>query len=454
MSEPSAARNTGSTRLPITDRPAASRFALVTGHPIRVDEFAADVLRCADALPPTSALVNLHADRYAFTVTFFAACTRGVTNLLPAQRDPASIDALIERTGAQVVGTEGDKPLFQAGANGRVDPSDARLTVAPDHIAAVVTTSGSTGQPNEHTKPWALLDSFRRLHASVLEQACDPEARPDLLIATVPSWHMYGLEWALLLPTVTPLTLYCGPDFYPQDVQRALASAERGSVLVSTPVHLKALMRSTEPSNQTAVTLSATAPIDTDFAQRVERHLGGTLFEIYGCSEVGSLAQRFTANEIAWHFFEPFQISDQDGTLSIDHALLNEPVELADDFEPAADGYTLIGRSTDTVKVSGKRDSLTRLNMELQALPGVLDGVFYDPEQLSLPDTGRLGALVVTDGLTPSEVKSLLATKLDSAFVPRPIRQVEALPRSPSGKLQRDALQTLLRELTDDAEQS
>ena len=42
----------------------------------------------------------------------------------------------------------------------------------------------------------------------------------------------------------------------------------------------------------------------------------------------------------------------------------------------------LLGRQADLVKIGGRRASLAGLNLLLQDLPGLHDGVFY------LPDTG------------------------------------------------------------------
>jgi acyl-coenzyme A synthetase/AMP-(fatty) acid ligase len=56
------------------------------------------------------------------------------------------------------------------------------------------------------------------------------------------------------------------------------------------------------------------------------------------------------------------------------------PIALPDVLEIDADGsFALLGRHADLVKIAGRRSSLTGLNLLLQELPGLEDGVFYLP---------------------------------------------------------------------------
>ena len=56
------------------------------------------------------------------------------------------------------------------------------------------------------------------------------------------------------------------------------------------------------------------------------------------------------------------------------------PQTLADQVElDARGGFTLLGRRGDLIKIAGRRASLAGLNLLLQDLPGLTDGVFYLP---------------------------------------------------------------------------
>lgn len=440
-------------------REAASAYARVAGNRISAAGFCADILHCAETLPEAEHVLNLCLDRYQFSVGFFAALVRGQINLLPTQRDTPSVNALrrefsnvsvlcdrsYQRSAEPMVADHliEQTPGAQGTASSPVLPGSA--------TAAIAFTSGSTGKPQAHRKPWGLFDQGRKAHAKLLSEISQPRSGAvSGLVATVPCWHMYGLEWALLLPTVAPLEVFCGNDFFPRDVSAALAEYNEpasAKVLVSTPVHLKALLK-TPATPPVTVTVSATAPLNQTTAKAVEQHLQTRLLEVYGCSEVGSLASRATARQTSWQFFSEFEHALTAQTMTIQTPWLPQPVALGDDFAPAADNrYELLGRAGDIVKVAGKRASLAHLNHVVQGITGVEDAAFYQPEQLGLADSGRLGLLLVAPGLTLAALKRELAQHLDRAFMPRPVYQVDALPREPSSKLPRAALAALVLQL-------
>ena len=461
-------------------RPATDVLAWRNAQPITCAAFLADIAHCAETLPDAPYLINLCTDRYRFSVAFFAAAVRGQTTLLPSQRNVDAIAALRKsyrpcRVIADNPDTHCDSLVdFAPARNGELQ----ELKISPEHRVAIAFTSGSTGTPVAHPKRWDLLCAGRATHARYLAQSqgtqesdtpfLSTENRPDQalngLVATVPSWHMYGLEWAMLLPTVAPVTLFCGSDFFPGDVIAALQSFGPTShnLLVSTPVHLRALLTSPEPPDNVARILSATAPLDAPTADALEAHLRSRMFEIYGCSEVGSLAARqgsaSKSIELSdWQFFDIFELNLQGERLEIISPLLEQGVTLADRFEHGNEysaqshpnNITLLGRASDLVKVAGKRESMVRLNNELLAIPGVVDGVVYQPEALGVAGGERLAAFVVGENLNPNAIRLALANKLDPAFVPRPIRIVDSLPRDTTSKLTASALTALVESYLD-----
>jgi acyl-coenzyme A synthetase/AMP-(fatty) acid ligase len=436
--------------IPLVPRIASDAFARQGNKQISVAQFCADIQALAQTLPAGEFLINLCQDRYTFTVSFFAALANHQTNLLPAKRDVADARTLAERFGACPIisdlgGDDADACVaIEPGGHGEATSPSCN----PDHVAAIAFTSGSTGEPQAHPKSWRMLDTWRHVHQRYLP--VDPNV-PAGLVATVPSWHMYGLEWAMLLPTIAPLTLHCGADFYPQDVVRAVSGFSQPTVLVSTPVHLRALRQVPTPPTNVATILCATAPLDANLTTQIEAHFDARIFEIYGCSEIGSLASRFPAKNSNWEFFDCFDIAYNDGAVAVSHRELPAPITLADQFNclDHDDGpqYELIGRTSDIIKIGGKRESLANLTHLLMDVDGVDDAVIYEPAALDLPDTGRLGALVVAPGMNSRAIRTALAQRMDAAFVPRPIRLIQALPRDRTSKLKRGELRKLLAKI-------
>lgn len=463
-------------------RPGSELFANRHGLDISCDAFLADVAQCAEQLPSARYCINLCRDRYRFTAAFFAAALRGQTTLLPSQRNRDSIASLEKSYAACSV--LADSPDIDCDALIDLSPGNSAavstnnatrpaLTIDPNHLCAIAFTSGSTGSPQAHPKSWGQLISGRATHARYLARQQSGNALTNTgLVATVPSWHMYGLEWAMLLPTVASYTLHCGADFFPGDVHDAIQRFERTTILVSTPVHLRALLKTPAPTNDIGATVCATAPLDATLTTATEQHLDTTMFEIYGCSEIGSLAWREPAAQTGWEFFDSFELTftqtgngdqttardadDTSGTLDVTTPHLSAPVTLADRFGPVSDNrYELLGRSSDLIKVAGKRESLANLNGVLLALPGVDDGIIYQPStldpQLATGQEGgeRLAAFVVGNDLDLVALRQALAAKLDPAFVPRPIRKIDALPRDTTSKLKMSALASLAKSYTD-----
>lgn len=439
------------TERAVIERPLDDVFATTPDAAVTVARFCGDVMAAVGQLPRCRHLVNLCQSRYGFMVVFFAAAVSGRITLLPGRRDAAMASELAARYPD--CRSVADEASIGADATLAVDPGthgDAPVPVIDDAaVVAIAFTSGSTGEPRPHRKTWAMFGGWRQVHWRHVPEALRQPAR---VVATVPPWHMYGLEWSMLLPTLAPLVVHCGADFYPRDVIAAIDGWEGSTVLVSTPLHLRALVRVPPPAGKVAFVVSATAPLEAPLVAAVESGLRTTLFEIYGCSEIGSLAWRCPGGGVRqgqdWHFFDCFESGLNEGIVTIAHAELPEPVVLPDLFSAGDQGgLRLLGRAGDVVKVGGKRESLARLNTLLATTPGVEDGVFYLPETFGLAATGRLGALVVAPGLDARELRTRLAMRIDPVFLPRPLHLVEGLPRDATSKLRHTSLKVMLESL-------
>jgi acyl-coenzyme A synthetase/AMP-(fatty) acid ligase len=189
----------------------------------------------------------------------------------------------------------------------------------------------------------------------------------------------------------------------------------------------------------------ATSSLDIELAQRAKSRWGAEFLEIYGCSELGSVASRNPVADLKWKFFPEFYAEHSEGFVSLSAGHAGSPLELSDRFVFDDDGGFLIeGRDIEMVKVAGKRGSLADINNCLLAIDGVVDGAIYAPKACGLEGNGRLAAVVVLDGITVADVRKGLRERLDLAFVPRPIWLVDEIRRTPTGKLQNAELHRIL----------
>jgi acyl-CoA synthetase (AMP-forming)/AMP-acid ligase II len=407
-------------------------------------EFLSEIQEVAERLPDRPYVVNFCSDRYRFTVGLAAAMLRKQITLLPASRDAGAVAALRSEYGALYVFTDDDEagqwqvPHF---AYPLLHPSHAAsrmLELPPDQIAAVLFTSGSTGQPNPSPRRWGRLVAGSLAAGAALGVERFPGAA---LIATVPHAHSYGLESAVMLPLQFGLLLTADRPFFPADVMTALQRDRLPGILVTTPVHLRALVGDAAApapgtSFRAGFVLSATAPLSTELAERAEAAFGAPVFEIYGCSEAGQLATRRTVDGAVWRCLDGFRLhNDAAGCWAAGPA---EPdVLLADKIALVDGGFILQGRTADLVNIAGKRSSLVYLTRQLLAIDGVEDGIFLMPEDTTDGATSRLAAVALAPGMTAGKILHELRARIDAAFLPRPLHVVDVLPRNELGKLPR-----------------
>jgi len=408
----------------------------------------------AALLPEGRHAINLCGNRYLFMLAMCAVIVKRQTNLFPPNRTCATQCGLIERYPETYVihdGTEVADHLsainLQSLPHGTLSKQGSARPapeIALDHLAAISFTSGSTGQSKPNNKTWNCLTQGAYINRQYM-------LRDDLenaqMVTTVPGQHMWGLEASVMQAMTSNICISDASPLYPKDIQSLLVKMQAPRILVSAPVHLRAMVLSGLSFPPVERILCATAPLDFDIARKVERCFGGELVEIYGCSEVGSMAWRKTATEKSWSLFNEIKMDQQNITTIASAEHIPEAVEMQDIIQFSSDGrFQLSGRQTDMVEIGGKRGSLKEFNQMLLKIEGLKDGAVFLPEQnKAVP---RLVAFVVMqEGVGKSVVADKFRQHFDNAFVPRPIVQLAAMPREENGKLPRGNLEALYHKL-------
>jgi acyl-coenzyme A synthetase/AMP-(fatty) acid ligase len=419
--------------------------------PLSGGEFLRGVLALAAALPARPYLVNLCEQRANFLTAWCAAAVRGQTNLLPASRAPQVIGDAQANFGANHI--VDDEVVRRALAAGLGAQPPAMPQIAADHIIQIAFTSGSTGVPTAHAKQWGSLHFNTGFNAERIRE-CLPAAHaaaPVAIIATVPPQHMYGTETSVLLPLLARMTVHAARPLFPADVATALAQVPEPRVLVTTPVHLRTLLASSQEFPQVAVVVSATAPLDAALAQGVAERLQAPLLEMFGSTETCVIATRLTAHESGWRLYPGVTVEP-----AVDHTWVRapwfgQPTRLQDVVEIAAQGRMVLrGRNVDMIEIAGKRASLSDLTRRLLDIPGVHDAVVFQPSDTEAAAQGvgrvqRVAAAVVAPALSAADILNAMAQGVDPAFLPRPLLLVRELPRNELGKTARAQLLQLLK---------
>ncbi|CAG9249268.1 Beta-hydroxyacyl-ACP dehydratase [Burkholderia diffusa] len=443
------------------------------GTPVSVRAFVADVARVAAALPAGGHVFNVCRDRYRFAVSLCAALVAGRISLLPSTHTPEMVRQLASFAPDAFCLHDApdcaiDLPRFaypDAAPGDRLDDAPFAVPrIDASRIMAYVFTSGSTGAPVPHRKTWGFLVGCVRAAADRLGLL---DGRAATLIGTVPAQHMYGFESTVLLALIGGLAFSNRQPFYPVDIRDELAAIPQPRVLVTSPIHLRALLSAGHALPPAALVLSATAPLSEKLACEAEAALDAPLVEIYGSTETGQIATRRTSQGATWQLFPGIRLdarAAQDGpgrdaagddsgpTVWASGGHVETPVPMGDALELLGDGrFLLHGRKADLVNIAGKRTSLAYLNHQLNAIADVVDGVFFMPDDAAPADADaarepvtRLVALVVAPTLAAADLQRALRERIDPAFMPRPLVFVDALPRNETGKLPRDVLAALV----------
>jgi len=392
----------------------------------------------SNQLPKKSHAINLCGHRYLFIVCYLAVIIRNQTNLLPANQAQNTIDDLLNRYQDSYYITDSTDEF-----NGQrffIDEQKLEfaaaqsLNVDPNQIVSISFTSGTTGLPKAVHKTWREFEQAADLAASRFEL----KEKDWTIVSTVPPQHMYGLETSLYWPLFSNTTIANCHPFFPEDIRQATHASSTPCLLTSTPAHLKACVRANLAWDNIAMVLSSTAPMDAQLAEQIEKCFGAPLYEIFGSTETLSFASRRLMVNESWEPYQGISVISEDNNYYLHGGHLQQAQMLDDQLSVDEEGFfTVTGRSSDLVKIAGKRASLTELNRILNQIDGVEDGIFYRTND------ERLGVFVVG----PISKKTILVELrkfIDEVFLPRSLHRVEELPRNQVGKVVKDKLECLL----------
>ncbi|PRQ03693.1 putative sulfoacetate--CoA ligase [Enhygromyxa salina] len=442
------------------------------------ERLRSDVARVAGVLPDTGdddprEILCVATDRYHFAVALLAAWQRGHRVALPPNAQPELLRAMADDPAISLVIHDTDemtgldlRPLLADDI--RATPAGA-LELAP--LPALrklvsVWTSGSTGEHQRHAKTAGQLFAEALTlaeHFGLAERGKRGAGRARV-VATVPSHHIYGLLFSVLVPLVSGGSFSRETPLH-AGVVRATLMQTPDAVLVSVPAHLRAL-RILDPGALPPLSrvFSSGAPLPPDTAKMLSSRFGLTVTEVLGSTETGGIASRLSGPELlesddaavharAWSPLPHVRVKvDADGRLLVDSPFLPpdgprpwptadrvEMVQMVGGLGHPGPRFRHFGRVDGVVKVGGKRVALAEIERRLHAIEGVEDAA------VSVVEVGgargqETVALVVAPGLSPEHLRGELRRWLDPVVIPRRLRLVDALPREPNGKLTRRRL--------------
>ncbi len=350
---------------------------------------------------------------------------------LMEMNEAVSFEAAIADHPEELPGVEIITPL--AGNPDDLDPDDMRN---PDDSFLRLFTGGSTGKP----RVWSKTPRNLLAEAFYLRDQFDITSR-DLLVSTVPPYHIYGLLFSVLLPLLAHARVMPEIFTFPQEIISTI-NRHKATVLVSVPVHYRSLKVENLSAPSLKIAFSSSGVLNRSDASHFLKKTGLGITEIYGSTETGGIAARSIsenteswkpADVVAWRlsgkrlavrsdFVSREMDKDADG-----FCVTGDEVQLDKN-----DRFVLLGRADGIVKVAGKRVDLLDVQNKIQTLPTVRDVVV-----IALPaEKGResvIAALVACD-LAEAQLKKMILEKLEPYAMPRRIKIVPSIARTATGK--------------------
>lgn len=349
--------------------------------------------------------------------------------------------------------TDEDRPLPQGveriplpGNPADVASHPPLATMQPDALWIYLFTGGSTGSP----RIWSKSPRNLLLESANLAKAFGI-GPGDVILASVPANHIYGLLYSVLLPLVSGACVSARTPVYPNEIIQAALDTE-ATVLVSIPAHYRAMQPAPLANGRIHTAFSSAGALPEQDDLEFHRSTGIAITEIYGSTETGGIAYRRRgagASELQPFAYVNVKIEGERLLVRSDF-LSAELRRDKDGFFSMADrvastrppGFEILGRTDGIIKVGGKRVDLAEIRQAILAVAGVKDAYVFSMPVKSGRENEIIAVLAgrITGDRVMREVKSVLP----SYALPRRVKVVDQIPLSAAGKIHRDAVMKML----------
>jgi malonyl-CoA/methylmalonyl-CoA synthetase len=370
----------------------------------------------------------------------------------------------------ETLGTEGEGSL-PALVRESDEAPDLPRNPGANSLAAIVYTSGTTGRSKGAMLSRANLAS----NAAALAEAWHFTSR-DVLLHSLPLFHVHGLFAAINTVLASGSSLVLLSKF---DAESVLQHLPKVTVFMGVPTHYTRLLQQAglnrEVTAGVRLFVSGSAPLLTETHQEFLRRTGHAILERYGMTETlmntsnpydglrkpGSVGTPLPgiAVRVTGATGAVYTQPDITGMLEVTGPNVfagywRDPEKTRGEFTADGwfktgdlgridrDGYVhIVGRAKDVVISGGYNVYPKEVEMELDALSGVLESAVFGVPH---PDFGEgVTAVVVpqpSTELSEADLINSLQARLARYKVPKRVLLVDELPRNAMGKVQKNVL--------------
>ena len=312
----------------------------------------------------------------------------------------------------------------------------------PEDAYTIFFTSGTTGEPTGTIKTKENI--YSELEA--LYTLFKPH-NFERIIVTTPLIHIYGFLNGVMLPTLLGCELLIKEEYWPYD----LLNLDEGkkSLIVTTPVFIKALLKLKNGANLSHVTfLSSTGMLENSDIAAFEKRFNTQVIQLFGSTETGGIASKHST-KITWKPLSGVKIEvDANGLLGVSSPFISKYLfnstitkqsnhfSTSDMVEPQADGsFKLLGRLSDIIKVSGKRISITEIENLIESRLHVKEVLIKLKQDSSkLKDETLLIHVVSDKAINGHDIASLLHENYGGVHIAFELVHVESIAKNAMGK--------------------
>ncbi len=387
--------------------------------------------------------------------------------------EPTSVEEIFvfgEAAGATPFGE-----LIGAGSTGGPGGGGALPSISPrEDLVVLPYSSGTTGLPK------GVMLTHHNLVANICQYlAADPVRADEVIVAVLPFFHIYGMVVVMSACLRAGATLVTLPRFDLDDFLDALEKHRVTRAYVVPPIVLAlAKHPAVEGRDLSALeyVMSGAAPLGEDLARSCAERLGCDVFQGYGLTEtspVTHLCPRWPESESRIGSVGPaipntdVRIVDlgtggdlgpeQEGEVwirgpQVMTGYLTQPEATALTIDEEGwlhtgdigrvdeAGYlTIVDRAKELIKYKGFPVAPAELEAVLLSHPGVADAAVVpspDEEAGEVPKA----FVVAADAVGDSELMAYVAERVAPYKKVRRVEFIEAIPKSPSGKILRRLL--------------
>ena len=265
------------------------------------------------------------------------------------------------------------------------------------------------------------------------------------VIVTVPFVHLYGTLFGLLYPLANDIDIIIKDHFLPNDL---LDFIEEGSLVVTTPLYIKSLNRiSSTKDLKGSIFVTSTAPLLPDVAKEFNEKFNTHIIQIFGSTETGGVAYKYDDGSL-WTPMGRVEISKNENeelkakSPYISNVLYdkefkttNHQMQMFDYIEIQNNQFRLLGRSSQILKVAGKRYSTLQIENILEEIKEIEKAIVHvKKDSKNLKEEIVCITLESKKEFTSKEIKEILKKELTNQNFAIELKYVDKINVSSIGK--------------------